>query len=195
MKQILSEEFKRMRVLAGLINESQLNEAIELQLADLGPEFEKIVKEIFGDTVKVQDIKVNYRPSSDTGGKPHLYMSVTIPQTKESPKGVMLNIGFYNKEGKGVVKFDNYSQDKEATAKEFEEKLIPAFKKAAAITLGKIVKDPKQLDQVTVGGYKYEEKDQADLDKYMTELPNLSLQESLNIESIVNEALAKFRKK
>lgn len=123
-------------------------------------------------------------------------MSVTIPQTKESPKGVMLNIGFYNKEGKGVVKFDNYSQDKEATAKEFEEKLIPAFKKAAAITLGKIVKDPKQLDQAIAGyGYKYEEKDQADLDKYMTELPNLSLQESLNIESIVNEALAKFRKK
>jgi len=196
-KQIISEEFKRMQVLAGLITESQLNETVELKLADLGPEFEKTIKEIFGETVKVEDIKVTYRPSTDTGGKPHLYMGVTIPSVgdKDNYKGALLDIGFYNKEGKGVVKFDNYSKDKEATAKEFEEKLIPAFKKAAAIVLGKIVKDPKQLDQATGGGYKYEEKDQADLDKYITELPNLSLQESLNIDSIVNEVLAKHRKK
>ena len=174
----------RMNQLAGLITESQakkmiavLNETVELKLTDLGPEFEKTVKEIFGETVAIKDIDVAYRPSTDTGGKPHLYMSATIPQTKESTKGVMLNIGFFNKEGKGIVKFDNYSKDKEATSKEFESKLIPAWKKAAAIALGKIVKDPKQLDQATIGGgYKYEEKDQADLDKYITELPNLSLQ-------------------
>jgi hypothetical protein len=191
----LNEQFKRMQLLAGLITESQLNETVELKLTDLGPEFEKVIKEIFGETVVVKDIDVTYRPSTDTGNKPHLYMSVTIPQTKESTKGVMLNIGFYNKEGKGVVKFDNYSKDKEATAKEFEEKLIPAFKKAAAIALGKVVKDPKQLEQASVGyGYKYETKDQADLDKYITELPNLSLQESLNIDKIVNEALKAYRK-
>lgn len=119
---------------------------------------------------------MSYRPSSDTGGKPYLYMGATIPQTKESTKGVLLNIGFFNKEGKGVVKYNNYSKDKEATAQEFETKLIPAFKKAAAIALGKIVKDPNQLNQSTVGiGYKYEEKDQADLNKYITELPNVPL--------------------
>ncbi len=191
MAQLINEA-KRMQLLAGLITESQLNE-VELKVADLGPEFEKVVKEIFGETVVVKDIDVSYRPSTDTGGKPHLYMSATIPQTKESTKGVMLSIGFSNKEGKGAVSYQNYSKDKEATAKEFEDKLIPAFKKAAAISLGKIVKDPNQLSQSTVGsGYKYEEKDQADLDRYITELPNLSLQES--IEQTVNEALTKFRK-
>jgi hypothetical protein len=174
------------------IKESQLNE-VELKITDLGPDFEKTVKEIFGDTVVVKDIDVSYRPSTDTGGKPYLYMGAIIPQTKESTKGVLLSIGFFNKEGKGVVKYDNYSKDKEATAQEFETKLIPAFKKAAAIALGKIVKDPNQLNQSTVGfGYKYEEKDQADLNKYITELPNLTLQES--IDSVVNEALRKFRK-
>jgi len=196
-KQILSEEFQRMQKLAGIITESQLNETIEMKLTDLGPEFEKVVKEIFGENVEIKDIDVSYRPSTDTGNKPHLYMGVTIPSVgdKDNYKGALLNIGFYNKEGKGVVKFDNYSKDKAATAIEFEKTLIPAFKKAATLVLGKIVKDPKQLDQATVGfGYKYEEKDQADLDKYISELPNLSLQESLNIESAVNEALAKFRK-
>jgi hypothetical protein len=188
-------EIKRMQLLAGVINESQLNEA-ELKLADLGPEFEKTAKEIFGETVVVKDIDVSYRPSSDTGGKPHLYMSCTIPQTKESPKGIMLNIGFFNKEGKGIVKYDNYSQDKVATAEEFENKLIPAFKKAAAVALGKIVKDPNQLNQSTVGsGYKYEEKDQADLDKYISELPNVPLmKESFdNLDEIVDRVLAKVR--
>ena len=175
---------------------SKMNE-VELKITDLGPEFEKVAKEIFGDTVVVKDIDVAYRPSTDTGNKPHLYMGVTIPSVgdKDNYKGALLNIGFYNKEGKGVVKYDNYSKDKEATAKEFEEKLIPAFKKAAAIALGKVVKDPNQLTQSTVGsGYKYEEKDQADLDKYVAELPNLSLQESIDIDSVVNEALETFRK-
>ena len=179
------------------INESQLNE-VELKLADLGPEFEKTVKEIFGETVVVKDINVSYRPSSDTGGKPYLYMGCTIPQTKESPKGIMLNIGFFNKEGKGIVKYDNYSQDKAATAEEFENKLIPAFKKVAAVALGKIVKDPNQLNQSTVGsGYKYEEKDQADLDKYISELPNVPLmKESFdNLDEIVDRVLRKTRKK
>ena len=188
-------EIKRMQLLAGVINESQLNE-VELKLADLGPDFEKIAKEIFGETVAVKDIDVSYRPSSDTGGKPYLYMGVTIPQTKESPKGAMLSIGFFNKEGKGVVKYDNYSQDKVATSKEFEEKLIPAFKKAAALALGKIVKDPNQLNQSTVGsGYKYEEKDQADLDRYISELPNVPLmKESLdNLDEVVDKVLAKLR--
>ena len=143
-----------------------------------------------------KDIDVSYRPSTDTGGKPHLYMGVTIPQTKESPKGVMLNIGFFNKEGKGIVKYDNYSQDKVATSKEFEDKLIPAFKKAAALALGKIVKDPNQLNQSTVGsGYKYEEKDQADLDNYVSELPNVPLmKESLDqLDEIVDKVLEKIR--
>ena len=187
-KQILSEEFRRMQKLAGIITEEQLNE-VELKLADLGPDFEKTVKEIFGETVVVKDIDISYRPSTDTGSKPYLYMSAVIPQTKESPKGVMLNIGFFNKEGKGIVKYDNYSQDKAATAKEFEEILIPAFKKAAAVALGKIVKDPNQLNQSTVGsGYKYEEKDQADLDKYISELPNVPLiNEIFGLKKKINE--------
>jgi hypothetical protein len=72
-KQILSEEFRRMQKLAGIITEEQLNE-VELKLADLGPDFEKTVKEIFGETVVVKDIDISYRPSTDTGSKPYLYM-------------------------------------------------------------------------------------------------------------------------
>ena len=37
-KQILSKEFKRMQVLAGLINESQLNEAVEAKAWLVGVE-------------------------------------------------------------------------------------------------------------------------------------------------------------
>jgi len=50
-----------MNQLAGLITESQarkmmavLNETVELKLTDLGPEFEKIVKEIFGENAEPQ---------------------------------------------------------------------------------------------------------------------------------------------
>jgi hypothetical protein len=97
----------RMNQLAGLITESQarkmmavLNEYVEMDLNDLGPEFEKTIKEIFGETVKVIDIKATYRPSTDTGSKPSLYMSITIPQTKESNKALLLSIEF-DKEGNG----------------------------------------------------------------------------------------------
>jgi len=171
-------EIRRMQQLAGILNESQLNESIELNPNDLGPEFMQIAKEIFGDTVKIQNVEATYRPSTDTGCKPHLYMGVTIPSVgdRDNYKGVLLNIGFFNKEGKGVVNYDNYSKDKQSTAEEFNTKLIPAFKKAAALILGKLVKNPQELSQATVGsGYKYEEKDHADLDKYVSELPNLPL--------------------
>jgi hypothetical protein len=167
-----------MQKLAGIITESQLNEVVEFKLTDLGSDFVKTLEEIFGENAKVTNIKVYYRPSTDTGGKPHLYMGVTIPSVgnEDSYKGALLDIGFYNKEGKGVVKFNNYSKDKQATATEFEEKLIPAFRKAAAIVLQKVVKDPNLLNQATIGsGYEYEEKDQADLDKYIQELPNVPL--------------------
>jgi hypothetical protein len=155
-------------------NSRMLNEEYTLQ--DLGPDFERTAKEIFGDTVKIQDIKATYRPSTDTGSKPHLYMSVTIPSVgdKDNYKGVLAGLGFYNPEGKGVVKLDNYSKDKQATAEEFKTKLAPALKKAAMVLLGKLVKNPQELSKITVGsGYKYEEKDQADLDNYIAQIPNL----------------------
>ena len=152
-------------------NSKMLNEYVEMDLNDLGPEFEKTIKEIFGETVKVVDIKATYRPSTDTGSKPSLYMSITIPQTKESNKALLLSIEF--DKGNGFIKYDNYSKDKEGTKEEFNTKLIPAFKKAAVSVLGKVVKNPEQLTSATVGsGYKYEEKDQADLDKYITEIPS-----------------------
>ena len=155
-------------------NSRMLNEEYTLQ--DLGPDFERTAKEIFGDTVKIQDIKATYRPSTDTGSKPHLYMNVTIPSVgdKDSYKGVLAGVGFWDKEGKGEVYLSNYSKDKQATAEEFKTKLTPALKKAAMVLLGKLVKNPEALTQATVGlGYKYEEKDQADLDSYIPQIPNL----------------------
>jgi len=152
-----------------------LSEAVELNLKELGPEFEQAIKEIFGDTVKVQDIKATYRPSSDTGAKPELVLQLTIPQTNESTKAILLSLVF-DKDGNGRISYDNYSKDKEGTKEEFNNKLVPAFKKAASLYLGKLVKNPEGLSQATVGfGYKYEEKDQADLDKYVSEIPNLAI--------------------
>jgi len=155
-------------------NSRMLNE--EYTLADLGPDFERTAKEIFGDTVKIQDIKATYRPSTDTGDKPQLSMSVTIPSVgdRDSYKGVLAAVGFWNKDGKGEVYLDNYSKDKQGTVEEFKTKLAPALRKAAMVLLGKVVKNPEALSQATVGlGYKYEEKDQADLDNYITQIPNL----------------------
>jgi len=156
-------------------NSKMLNEYVEMDLNDLGPEFEKTIKEIFGETVKVVDIKATYRPSTDTGAKPMLYISITIPQTKESTKALLLSIVF-EKDGQGYISYNNYSKDKEDTKEEFNNKLVPAFKKAAVLTLGKLIKNPNQLTSATMGGgYKYEEKDQADLDKYVSEIPNLPI--------------------
>jgi len=152
-----------------------LSEATELNLNDLGPEFEQTAKEIFGDSVKVTDIKATYRPSTDTGAKPVLMLQLTIPQTNESTKALLLGLMF-DKDGSGRISYDNYSKDKEGTKEEFNNKLVPAFKKAASLYLGKLVKNPEELTQATVGGgYKYEEKDQADLDKYVSEIPNVAV--------------------
>ncbi len=152
-----------------------LSESAEVNLNDLGPEFLQTAKEIFGDSVKVTDIKATYRPSTDTGAKPILMLQLTIPQTNESTKALLLGLMF-DKDGSGRISYDNYSKDKEGTKEEFNNKLVPAFKKAASLYLGKLVKNPEGLTQATTGGgYKYEEKDQADLDKYVSEIPNVAV--------------------
>jgi hypothetical protein len=150
-----------------------LKESLEIKENELGDEFLKTTKDIFGETVSLQDIKVTYRPSTDTGGKPNLSISVTIPQTKESNKGLLLVIGF-DKEGFGSIYYDNYSKDKQSASEEFNTKLVPAFKKAATLALGNLIKNPEKLSKSTVGlGYKYEEKDQEDLNRYVSEIQNL----------------------
>ena len=153
-------------------NSRLLKESIDLNLNDLGTEFGQTVKEIFGDSVDVQDLVATYRPSTDTGAKPILYLSFSVP-TNQSPKALFVTIGFDSK-GNGVIQYNNYSKDKESSEQEFNNKLFPALRKAASLYLGKLVKNPQGLTQATVGsGYKYEEKDQADLDKYVSEIPNL----------------------
>ena len=156
-----------------LFENFNLNESLEISANELDSDFLKTAKEIFGEGVNFQDIKVTYRPNSDTGAKPYLSISITIPQTKESNKGILLIIEF-NKEGIGSIYYDNYSQEKQSTSEEFNTKLVPAFKNAATTILGKIIKDPEKLSKATVGlGYSYEEKDQEDLNKYVSEIKDL----------------------
>jgi hypothetical protein len=50
-KQILSEEFKRMQLLAGLITESQLNEALNKDIKAFGQDLDKKFKEAGFDTL------------------------------------------------------------------------------------------------------------------------------------------------
>lgn len=151
-----------------------LTESLEININQLDIDFLKTTKEIFGETVKLVDIKVTYRPSTDTGSKPTLSMSVTIPQTKESNKGLLLSINF-DKNGVGSIYYDNYSKDKQSTSQEFNTILIPAFKKAAAKLLEDLIKQPDKMSNATVGsGYDYEEKDQEELNKYVSEIKNLN---------------------
>lgn len=147
-------------------------DAIKVDLNELGPEFEQTLKEIFGDPVSIDHINAQYRPSTDTGTKPTLSLYLAIRKTNENPKAIFLAI-FFDKDG-GRVQYRNDSTDKEGTEQEFNNKLFPAFKKAASSYLGKFVKNPQALTKSTVGyGYEYEEKDQADLDKYVSEIPNV----------------------
>lgn len=151
-----------------------LTESLEININQLDIDFLKTTKEIFGETVKLVDIKVTYRPSTDTGSKPTLSMSVTIPQTKESNKALLLSINF-DKNGVGSIYYDNYSKDKQSTSQEFNTILIPAFKKASAKLLEDLIKQPDKMSNATVGfGYDYEEKDQEELNKYVSEIKNLN---------------------
>jgi hypothetical protein len=178
MKQILSEEFRRMQKLAGIINEAIYiphEEYLEIKGSELGNDFTQAIQQVFGKTVKVEDAKVTYRPSTDTGKQPEFIFSIEIPSVgdKDNYKGVLLQTVFLS-DGNGFVEYDNYSKNKKATAKEFDEILIPAWKKASAFVLGDVLKTPEKL--VTVGyGYKYEEKDLEDLKKYVDRIPNLAV--------------------
>jgi len=183
-EEALNESFLKMQKLAGVITEAQyrkkvqmLNEALEIEWSELGGDFTKALQEIFGNTVKLQDAEIRYRPSSDTGKQPEFTFGVTIPSVgdKDNYKGVLLYTNFLS-DGNGFVGYDNYSKDKEATAKEFNEKLIPAWKKASAFVLGNMLKKPEELNKATTGsGYKYEEKDLEDLKKYVASIPSLAI--------------------
>lgn len=183
-KEELNESFLYMQKLAGLITESEyqkkkqsLNEALEIEWSELGNDFTQAIQQIFDKTVKIQDAEVRYRPSSDTGKQPEFTFGVTIPSVgdKDNYKGALLYTNFLS-DGNGFVGYDNYSKDKEATTKEFNEKLIPVWKKASAFVLGNLLKKPEELNKATVGsGYKYEEKDLEDLKKYVASIPNLAI--------------------
>ena len=139
---------------------------------DFGPEFMAKAKEIFGDDVKMNDIKLNYRPSTDTGKEPDLSLMFEIPKTQSKGRGglFVIQVGpFANS-----ASYRNYSQDKEESATAIEDVFMPAFKTAAVSILGKAIKNPELLTKATTGsGYEYEPKDQADLEKYVASIPKL----------------------
>lgn len=142
--------------------------------SDFGPEFMAKAKEIFGDDVKINDIKLNYRPSTDTGKEPDLSLMFEIPKTQSKGRGglFVIQMGpFVNS-----ASYRNYSQDKEESATAIEDAFIPAFKTAAVSILDKAIKNPELLTKATTGfGYEYEPKDQADLEKYVASIPKLPI--------------------
>jgi hypothetical protein len=82
MKQILSEEFRRMQKLAGIINESQLEEAANEDL-----ELKSAAKQIFS-VLKKYELKPSYEadgkrfyyndPNQSFGARVHIYNGVMI---------------------------------------------------------------------------------------------------------------------
>lgn len=179
-RRIEQKTSKLRNLVKSMIKEQLLKETLDLQMTDFDSSFQNQLKYMFGgENVKLQDFEVAYRPSTDTGGKPHLYITFKIGQTANSNKGIMLSAGVWNKEGKGVVEYQNYSEDKNATKSEFEDQLIPAFKKAAVRLLGSLIKNPTKMNQATVGsGYKYEEADAESLEQYVRDLPNWPIKQS-----------------
>jgi len=147
-------------------------DSTSIPLNDFGPEFMAKAKEIFGDDVKIEDIKLNYRPSTDTGKTPDLSLEFEIPSTPSKGRGGLfaIQMGPFS----NSVLARNYSKDKEESASDIETVFVPAFKKAATSILGKAIKNPELLTKATTGmGYEYEPKDQADLEKYVASIPKL----------------------
>lgn len=147
-----------------------------IKSTDLGTDFLNVAKKVFGDDLKMQDIKLRYRPSTDTGKQPEFTFSITIPSVgKEDYKGALLYTNFLS-DGNSFVGYDNYSKNKEASSKEFNEVLIPAWKKASATVMNSVLQKPENLSNFTVGlGYKYEEKDLDTLKKYVSTIPTLKI--------------------
>jgi len=147
-------------------------DSTSIPLNDFGPEFMAKAKEIFGDDVKIEDIKLNYRPSTDTGKEPDLSLVLEIPRTSSKGRGGMFVVQmgpFYNQ-----ATYRNFSKDKEESTPAIEDTFLPAFKTAAADVLGKAIKNPELLTKATTGmGYEYEPKDQANLEKYVASIPKL----------------------
>lgn len=149
-------------------------DSTSIPLNDFGSEFLAKAKEIFGDDVKIDDIKLNYRPSTDTGKEPDLSLMFEIPKTQSKNRGglFVIQVGpFANS-----VFYRNYSQDKEESATAIEDAFLPAFKTAAVSILTKAIKNPELLTKATTGsGYEYEPKDQADLEKSVASIPKLPI--------------------
>ena len=149
-------------------------ENLDIPLNDFGSEFVAKAKEIFGDDFKLTDSKVYYNPSNDTGGAPNLSFGFIIPQTQSKGKGVNIAIQQGKNFGDGYISYREISKEKGSMKDELENVFIPLFRKVATSILAKTVKSPELLTKATTGfGYEYEPKDQADLDKYVANIPKL----------------------
>jgi hypothetical protein len=152
-----------------------------VETVDFGSEWDKITKEIFGETLKIYDKDLTYRPSSDTGKKPILYVKWTgradyddNGTKKYKMLGISTTFNPLNNQENGAIDIQLDGSEKESWKKEIEEKLVPVWKKASHDYLAKAIKDSKIMDDATVGGgYNYEEKDAADLENYVKLIPGL----------------------
>lgn len=163
----------------------QYNLIIEtVETVDFGPEWDKITKEIFGETLKIYDKGLTYRPSSDTGKKPVLYVKWTgradyddNGTKKYKMLGISTTFNPLNNQENGAISITLDGSEKESWKKEIEEKLVPVWKKVSQEYLAKAIKDPKTMKDATVGGgYNYEEKDAADLENYVKLIPGLKIE-------------------
>ena len=99
-------------------------------------------KEIFGDDVKIEDIKLNYRPSTDTGKEPDLSLMFEIPSTQSKGRGglFVVQMGPYS----NSFLFRNFSKDNQKNLQEqLKTHSNPAFRTAGVTVLGKAIKNPE----------------------------------------------------
>jgi len=164
-KQILSEEFSRMQKLAGIITESQLNEGWD--------DFNAT-----GWMARIKELAKEMGYTVSTGWDDQNTSRARLQAADEAEKGEKkAYIGTVDDGNTIVVTFTLDKDNKEQNKANIQKKIVDLYKNDANVTLGKHTHNDT-LMQVIISD-KTKSQPQA---------------ESLNIESIVNEALAKFRK-
>ena len=182
-KQIISEEFKRMQVLAGLITESQLNEdnlevkSIAKQLYSFltknGVKTEIVAGMANNRSTSIGDSELSAKSGENTA----LITYYDDPKTKQTVIYIRLN-----GEEQSLLQVEKKISQSFSNLEQYDRKILN--QDSTNYRMEFKVKEKTTVKGGLVGNTPTNSKS--------TTQPQ---QESLDIDSIVNEALAKFRKK
>jgi len=183
-KQILSEEFRRLQKLAGIIAESQLNEALNKDIKQFGKDLDDKFKAAgFNTLIIMQSPTSEQRTIVNTNPNAAIF---EVSQNQDAQMlTVYINPKMISKAESVINKFQLSNYDGPVLQRGWTSKQVKG-----AINPGDIVKQDADKNKGVWYFYRL-----AKVDTNVKTISSTQPQaESLNIESVVNEALAKFRK-